>query len=95
MDKKEDYREHLEAQLKALSAQLEALKAKAGQAAADLKVKYHEQIEALRPQQEAAWQKLQELTAASAATWQKLKPEMEKAWQELRNAVESVREKFK
>jgi hypothetical protein len=94
MGLKEAYQEKLEAQVKEWSAKLTELKAKADKAGAEAKVQMYQQIDQLRARTETAQQKLNEIKAASADTWEHLKAGSEKAVEEMKKTWESLRSKF-
>ena len=95
MGLKENYQEKLEAQLKEWSGKIDQLKTAAGKLAADARVTYHQQIDALRGKQEAAQKKLQELKEAGEGVWEYLKAGIERAWDELKEGVEGALSRFK
>jgi chromosome segregation ATPase len=94
MGLKEAYQEKLEAQIKEWTAKLSELKAKADKAGAEAKVHMHQQIDQLRARTETAQQKLIEIKAASADTWEHLKAGSEKALEEMKKTWESIKSKF-
>jgi hypothetical protein len=95
MGLKEAYQEKLEAQIKEWSAKLTELKAKADKAGAEAKVQMNQQIDQLRARTETAQQKLNEIKAASADTWENLKAGSEKAVEEMKKTWESLKSKFR
>lgn len=95
MKTKDEYIEKLAAELKGWSADIDALNAKAEIASADLKVKYHEEIEALRVKEREASEKIKELQAAGSDAWDSVKETSEKVWHDLRTGLASVVDKFK
>jgi len=94
MGLKEAYQEKMEAQLKEWTAKLAEMKAKADLASADAKVHLDQQIAQLRARKEAAQQKLNEIRAASADSWETLKAGTEKALDEMRKTWESMKSRF-
>jgi uncharacterized coiled-coil DUF342 family protein len=94
MGLKEAYQEKLEAQIKEWSAKVTELKAKADQAGADAKIQMYQQIDQLRARKDAAQQKLTEIKAASADSWEALKTGSEKALGDLKKTWESMKSKF-
>lgn len=94
MGLKEAYQEKMEAQLKEWTAKLAEMKAKADQAGADAKVHLDQQIAHLRARKEAAQQKLNEIKAASADSWETLKTGTEKALDEMRKTWDSMKSRF-
>lgn len=95
MGMKEAYQEKLEAQLRIWNAKIEELKGKADKAEAEAKIRYQEQLQALRAKQEEAEKRLRELKAAGEGAWEDLKGGIEKVWDELRDAVEKAASRFK
>jgi hypothetical protein len=94
MKLKQAYQEKLEAQIKEWSAKLTELKAKADKTSADAKTQMYQQIDQLRARKEAAQQKLTEIKAASADSWEALKAGSEKTLDELKKTWESMKSKF-
>ena len=94
-DKRKAYEEKLEAQVKEWNAQLELLKAKAGNAKADAKIEYYKTIEALQSKQNEAKAKLRELKTAGDEAWEDLKTGAEKAWAEVKAAYHEASSRFK
>ena len=95
MDKKEAYREKLEAQMREWSAKIDLLKARADKAEAEGKIEYKDRIEDIRQRKAAVQAKLQELQNASDAAWKDIKAGTEKAAADLRDALQSAFSKFK
>lgn len=92
---KEEYKEKAKAQLKEWNAQIDLLKAKADNAAADLKISYKEELELLRVKQVAAIDKLKEIESASEGTWDKVKETADKTWDDLKTSISNTMAKFK
>ena len=95
MKNREEYIENLSIELKEWSAQIDVLTAKAENAAADLKLKYQEDIEALRRKQQAAAEKIKELQETSGDAWESVKETAEHVWDDLRTGLAAVVSKFK
>jgi len=95
MKTKEEYIDSLSAELKEWSAEVDVLTAKAENAAADVKLKYQEEIEVLRVKQQAAAAKIKELEGASGDAWESVKETAEHVWADLRTGLASVVSKFK
>lgn len=94
MGLKEAYQEKLEAQIREWTAKLTELKVKADQAGADAKVHLYQQIEQFRARNQAAQQKLDEIKAASAESWETLKAGSERALDEVKKTWQSMKAKF-
>jgi predicted nuclease with TOPRIM domain len=95
MEMKDAYQEKMEARLREWQANIDALKARADQAEAEQKIKYHEEIESLRTKQQQVQEKLGELRTASAAAWDEARAGVEGAWADLQNAAKRAADKFK
>jgi len=94
-DKRKAYEKKLDAQLNALNAQIELLKAKADKAKVEAKIDYYETIEALQHKQKDAKAKLQELKTAGDEAWEDLKTGAEKVWAEVKTAYHDASSRFK
>lgn len=95
MNKRDAYVEKMKAQLDEWNAEMDKLVARANAAEADMKLKYNEQIEALRKQREEANQRLRELQSASEAAWESLRAGMETAWEDMSKAVKDAASRFR
>lgn len=95
MKTKDEYIESLAAELKEWSAQIDLLNAKAENAAAEARLKYAEELDALRAKQQVAVLKIKELEAASGDAWQTVKETADKVWDDLRIGLASTVAKFK
>jgi hypothetical protein len=63
--------------------------------AADVKLKYAEEINALRGKQHAAAEKMKELKDASDDAWETVKETADKVWNDLSDGLTSTVSKFK
>jgi len=95
MQLKDTYQEKLETQLKEWNAKIGELRSRAERVATGARVKYQEEVEALRFRYEGAQRKLQELKQAGEGVWEDLRSGIEGAWDELRQAVDNVVSRFK
>lgn len=95
MDKKEEYIQKLDAQLREWSAKIDELKAKADKTKGDIKAEYIKQMEALDLKEASAQKKLKELKVASGQAWEELRTGTEKAWHELKTSLDNAIAKFK
>lgn len=95
MDEKAAYEKKLRSQLDEWSLEIDKLKAKAEQAEADARLRYYDEIEKIRDQQERMQEKLDAIESAGEEAWRDLKAGAESAWQELNSAVRSAMERFK
>ena len=69
--------------------------AKTENAAAHVKLKYVEELDALRTKQHTAAEKLKELKEASGDAWGTVKETADKVWDDLRSGLASATSKFK
>ncbi|MCJ7765752.1 MAG: hypothetical protein MUP09_07410, partial [Thiovulaceae bacterium] len=95
MNKREAYKQKLEARLELEQSKLAELKAKAKSSAADVRFKYTKQVDELDQAAEAMKRKLKELDEASEEAWEGLKDGAESAWKTLSAAVKDASDKFK
>src|SRR5262245_7238062 len=79
MDAREAYRQKLEAQLRIFDAEIEKWKAQASRAAAEVRIKYYEQIDALASKRRALADRLRQAEEAKDDTWEGVKSGLEKA----------------
>lgn len=95
MKTKDEYINSLAAELKEWSAQIDLLTAKAEKATADVKLKYLEELDALRVKQHEAAAKVKELEESSGDAWVAVKQTADKVWDDLRAGIASATSKFK
>lgn len=94
MSMKEAYEQKIEAQLAEWDAEIKKLRAKAEQAEADAKIRYHEQVEDIRSMQRSAQAKFKELKEAGDNAWEDLKAGMENARDSLAKAIRDATSRF-
>lgn len=95
MSTKDDYIATMKSQLDSWSAEIDALQAKANDVRDDAKVKYAEQLAALRVKREEGEQKLDEMRQAGESAWEQVKAESEKAWAALKDSVTAFQAHYK
>lgn len=95
MDRKKEYVDKMEAQLKVWDAELQTLAAKAEKARAEAKADLNEQIKRLRAKHAETKTKLDELRGKSEGAWVDVKDGIEKAWRELKTGIDKAVMKFK
>lgn len=95
MSNKDEYVRKMHARLDQLSAEIDALVAKADQAEGQLRAEYHGQIESLRGKWEDARKRLNQLQEAGEGAWEDLKAGVEIAWEAIGEAIRSVKSRFK
>ncbi|QXP83244.1 coiled coil domain-containing protein [Methylococcus sp. Mc7] len=95
MKTKDEYIESLASELKEWSAQIDLLAAKAENAAANVKLKYLEELDALRAKQHAAAEKMKELQDDSSDAWETVKETADRVWDDLRTGLANAVSKLK
>ena len=95
MATKEAYRKKLEAQLRQWDAKLDLWSASAQKATADARIRYENELEALKVKRAAAHRKLEELGQRSEDAWGDMRDAMETAWDEMGKAMDKVAARFK
>lgn len=88
---KKDYEATAEAQMQKLGAQIDELQVKADLAKADAKVKYQEQIDALKVKQSEAKVKYEALKSSAGDAWEEMKSGVDSAWKELQVAFNKAK----
>ena len=95
MSKKDEYFATMESQIKKWDAEVDKLRAKSAQMSAEARIKYEEQLMAMRANRDAANKKLQEIRTASEAAWQNMQAGMDAAWASMKNALDKASSQFK
>lgn len=91
---RDDYVERLKTQLGGWSADIEKLKARAGQISADAKAEFEEQLAGLREQRDAMAAKVTELQEASDEAWDDLKQGVQAAWDRAKESFQKAMSRF-
>jgi uncharacterized coiled-coil DUF342 family protein len=95
MSKKDEYFAMMESQIRKWDAEVDKLKAGSDLMSAEARIKYEEQLQAMRANRDAANRKLQEMRTASEAAWQNMQAGMDGAWASMKNALEKASAQFK
>lgn len=95
MKTKEEYIENFASELKDWSAKIDELSAKTEKSAGMVKLKYVQELNAIRVKQHNAGEKMKELEGASAEAWEAAKDTADKLWDDLRSGLASTVSKFK
>lgn len=95
METKEAYRQKVDAQMKEWNAQIALLAAKLENAGADVKVKYAQELDAIRAKQRVAAAKVKELDAASGEAWESVKVTSDKVWEDLKAGIGQAMSRFR
>jgi len=95
MDKKEEYREKLEAQLKEWKAKIDTLETRGTKFTAETKNDLMREIEELRRKKGIVKDKWNELQKSGGDSWDTMKEGVEKVAADLKHAMERVLSRFK
>ncbi|NVN92727.1 MAG: hypothetical protein HXX11_19320 [Desulfuromonadales bacterium] len=95
MDKKDAYREKLDAQLKEWKIKIDQLESRVASASSEVKDELIKEIEGLRRQKTVVREKWNELQKTGGETWDKMKDGLEKASTELKETLDKVINRFK
>ena len=95
MSKKDEYFAMMESQIRKWDAEVDKLRAKSAQMNADARIKYEEQLGAMRAHRDAAHKKLQEIRTASESAWQDMQAGTDAAWTSMKNALDKASSQFK
>lgn len=95
MEKMEEYRQKLEAQLKEWKAKIELLEDKAAKATGETRTELVRAIDELRQKKGVVRDKLNELQKESGVVWEQMKERVDKAASELKSALDKVLSRFK
>jgi multidrug resistance efflux pump len=95
MENREEYQGKMEAQLSEWGAEIDKLKARADNAAADTRQDYCDQIEALRDKQAVMRMKLQELKTSNDGAWWDLKEGLDHSWNEIKDSFHKAAARYK
>jgi len=95
VDKKEEYREKLEAQFNEWKAKIESLEARGAKFTSETKTDLMREIEELRRKKGIVKDKWNELQKASGDSWDTMKEGVEKVAADLKSALERVLSRFK
>ena len=95
MEKMEEYRQKLEAQLKEWKVRIEQLEDKAVKATGETRDELLKAVDELRQKKGVVKDKLNELQKESGAVWEQMKERVDTAASELKSALERVISRFK
>lgn len=95
MKNKEAYIQKLHAKIDEWNADIDKLKAKAGQVEADAKIEYQKQIETLKNKRKEIEKKVSEISRSGEDAWQDLKAGIDLAREAMNEAIKSATSRFK
>ena len=94
MADKDAYVQKLHAKIDEWDAEIDKLKAKAGQAEADVQVNYNKELENLKVKRREAGKKLEEVRQAGEGAWEDIKAGAQSAMKALETALKSAKSRF-
>jgi len=74
------YVQKMKAKIDEWNADIDKLTAKADQAEADVKIRYHQQLEELRAKRQEMENKIADLQSAGESAWEEMKQGVESSW---------------
>lgn len=92
---KDEYVAKMKRQLDDWSADIDALDLKVQAAKDDARMKYQEQLTALRVKREEGEKKLEEIKLAADNSWEMLKAETDNVWEAFKDAMFAFKGHFK
>ncbi|MBK8639238.1 MAG: hypothetical protein IPN92_13540 [Chromatiaceae bacterium] len=95
MIKKDESVAEMKAQLDAWNTEIDTLQEKAHEIREDAKVKYEEQLVALRATRAAGELKLAEMQAATESNWAQVKAEAEHVWEAFKDSFNTFKSHYK
>jgi hypothetical protein len=95
MKNREEYIDHMMAQLKEWSRKIDQLEFKARTAKAEARLTYEKRIQDLKSKREAVIKRTQELKGAGGEAWESITGGVDAAWDEFKHAFTEAKDKFK
>jgi hypothetical protein len=92
---RDEYVAKMKTRLDKWSAEMDVLEAKAHKTQEEAKVKYQEQLVALRAKRLEGEEKLAAIKAATEDSWEELKAETENVWEAFKDSVHAFKLHFK
>ncbi len=92
---RDEYVAKMKTRLDKWSAEMDVLEAKAHKTQEEAKVKYQEQLVALRAKRKEGEEKLTALKAATEDSWEELKAETENVWEAFKDSFHAFKLHFK
>jgi hypothetical protein len=93
-EKRDAYVQKLKAKLDEWNAEIDRLAAKAGQAEAESKIEYHQQLEDLRAKRRDLEAQIAAVQQAGEGAWQDLKQGIENSWEILKTSLARAKSEF-
>ncbi len=95
MNKKELYKQKMQAQLHEWEAEVDTFKARASGASADVQLELNKEISSLKGKIAQGKTMLAEIADASEDAWESVKVDLDSAWISLKSAISDAKVKFK
>jgi len=95
MSTRDEYVARMKRQLDEWSAELDALEAKSQETQESTKLKYQQQLSALRTQRLEGEKKLEAVKAATEDSWERLKAETDNVWEAFKDSAQAFKAHFK
>ena len=92
---RDEYVAKMKQRLDKWNAEMDVLEAKALKTQEDAKVKYQEQLVALRAKRQEGEEKLEAIKSATEDSWEQLKAETENVWEALKDSANAFKAHFK
>ncbi len=94
MSTRDAYVQKLKAQIDDWNAYITKLEAKAGIAAADLRIKYEQSLDSLRGERDQVGDKLEQIQEASEDAWEDFEDSAEDLWERSKAAFAAAKAEF-
>ena len=94
MSTRDAYVQKLKAQIDDWNADISKLEAKAGQASADVRIKYEQSLDSLRAGRDQASDKLEQIQESSEDAWEEFQAGAEDLWGRTKAAVAAAKAEF-
>ncbi len=95
MSTRDAYVQKLKAQIDDWNADISKLEAKAGQAAADARIKYEQSLDSLRAERDQVSNKLEQIQESSEDAWEGFQDSAEDLWERSKAAFAAAKAEFK
>ena len=94
MSTRDAYVQKLKAQIDDWNADITKLEAKAGLAAADMRVKYEQSLDSLRAERDKVDHKIEQIQESSEDAWEEFKDNAEDLWERTKAAFAAAKAEF-
>jgi len=94
MSTRDAYVQKLKAQIDDWNADISKLEAKAGQAAADVRIKYEQSLDSLRAERDKADEKIEQIQESSDDAWEEFQAGAEDLWGRTKAAFAAAKAEF-